>query len=177
MLLTELDGTETAHLAASAADLFDLLVDVDRLPEWNAHVHHVVERPDGPLASGVEWVIQMRAMGTRCPSRSTALIVDRTAGALNITPSATTATRACALVLAGHARRQWVDADRDLGRPSTIVLAHAASRTCAQTGPRRRSQDLAHRSGHLSGCLQPSITMSLDLASKYARIPARVTGR
>jgi uncharacterized protein YndB with AHSA1/START domain len=77
MLLTEFHGTEFVQLTAPATDVFDLLIDVDRLPEWNAHVHHVIERPDRPLASAVEWVIQMRAMGTRWPSRSTALTVDR----------------------------------------------------------------------------------------------------
>lgn len=79
MFLTEFHGTRTIDLAASATDVFDLLVDVDRLPEWNTHVHHVIARPDRPLAEGVEWVIQMRAMGTRWPSRSRALTVDRTA--------------------------------------------------------------------------------------------------
>jgi hypothetical protein len=77
MFLTEFHGTETVQLAAAAPDVFDLLVDVDRLPEWNAHVHHVIERPERPLAEGVEWVIQMRAMGTRWPSRARALTVDR----------------------------------------------------------------------------------------------------
>jgi uncharacterized protein YndB with AHSA1/START domain len=80
MLLTEFHGTETVELTASAAKVFDLLVDVDRLPEWNTHVDHVIERSEGPLAAGVEWVIQMRAMGTRWPSRARALTVDRDAG-------------------------------------------------------------------------------------------------
>ena len=79
MFVTEFHGTETIQLSASAPDVFDLLVDVDRLPEWNAHVHHVIERPERPLSPGVEWVIQMRAMGGRWPSRSHALSVDRTA--------------------------------------------------------------------------------------------------
>lgn len=79
MFVTEFGGTETVQLSASAPDVFDLLVDVDRLPEWNAHVHHVIKWPKGPLAEGVEWVIQMRAMGGRWPSRTRALIVDRAA--------------------------------------------------------------------------------------------------
>ncbi len=79
MFVTEFGGTETAELSSSAPDVFDLLVDVDRLPEWNAHVHHVIERPGRPLAEGVEWVIQMRAMGGRWPSRARALVVDRAA--------------------------------------------------------------------------------------------------
>ena len=77
MFLTEFHGTETVQLTAPATDVFDLLIDVDRLPEWNAHVHHVIDKSERPLASGVDSVIQMRAMWTRWPSRSTALTVDR----------------------------------------------------------------------------------------------------
>ena len=77
MLLTEFHGTESVRLAAPAGEVFDTRVDVDRLPEWNAHLHHVVERPEGPLQQGSQWVLQMRAMGTRWPSRATALTVDR----------------------------------------------------------------------------------------------------
>ncbi len=79
MFVTEFHGTQTVQLAARAPDVFDLLVDVDRLPEWNAHVHHVIERPGRPLTAGVEWVVQMRAMGGRWPSRVRALTVDRAA--------------------------------------------------------------------------------------------------
>jgi uncharacterized protein YndB with AHSA1/START domain len=79
MFLTEFHGTESVQLPASAADVFDLLVDVDRLPAWNVHVNHVIERPNQPLAEGVEWVIQMRAMGTRWPSRARAVNLDRAA--------------------------------------------------------------------------------------------------
>jgi uncharacterized protein YndB with AHSA1/START domain len=76
MFLTEFHGSETVQLTASAAEVFDVLVDVDRLPEWNAHVHHVIERPGRPLAAGVEWVVQMRAMGGKWPSRARAISVD-----------------------------------------------------------------------------------------------------
>lgn len=77
MFITEFHGCETVELTAAAPDVFDLLVDVDRMPEWNAHIDHVIERPDQPLREGVEWVIQMRAMGTRWPSRAHGLTVDR----------------------------------------------------------------------------------------------------
>jgi len=77
MFVTEFHGTQAGELTSAAPDVFDLLVDVDRMPEWNAHVHHVIERPDLPLSEGVEWVIQMRAMGTKWPSRARALTVDR----------------------------------------------------------------------------------------------------
>jgi hypothetical protein len=79
MFVTEFHGTETILLSAAAPDVFGLLIDVGRLPEWNAHVHHVIERPERPLEAGTEWVIQMRAMGGRWPSRARALTVDRSA--------------------------------------------------------------------------------------------------
>lgn len=77
LLLQEFHGSVTTHLEVPALDVFDLLVDVDRLSEWNSAIHHVVEHPRVPLAEGVEWVVQIRAMGTRWPSRSRALTVDR----------------------------------------------------------------------------------------------------
>jgi uncharacterized protein YndB with AHSA1/START domain len=79
MFLTEFHGTETVQLAADPTDVFDLLVDVERLPEWNERVDHVIESPVDPLAEGTEWVIEMHAMGVRWPSRSRALRVDHTA--------------------------------------------------------------------------------------------------
>jgi hypothetical protein len=77
MFVTEFHHTETIQLDTAATDLFELLIDVDRLPEWNAHVHQVLERPDGPLENGVEWVIEMHAMGRKWHSRSRAITVDR----------------------------------------------------------------------------------------------------
>jgi hypothetical protein len=55
---------------------------LDRLPEWNARIHHVIESPApaSPVAEGTEWVVQMRASGGRWPSRSRALVVDPAAG-------------------------------------------------------------------------------------------------
>jgi len=80
LLLKEFHGSDAARLTAPADAVFAALVDVDRLPEWNARVHHVIERPGGPLAEGAEWVVQMRASGGRWPSRSRALVVDPVAG-------------------------------------------------------------------------------------------------
>ena len=77
MLLTEFHGTESVRLGAPADDVFALLTDVDRLPEWNEHLHHVVERPGGPMSPGTQWVVQVRAMGTKWPSRATVLTLDR----------------------------------------------------------------------------------------------------
>ena len=78
MFLTEFHGSDAARLTAAADAVFAALVDIDRLPEWNARVHHVIESPApaSPVAEGTEWVVQMRASGGRWPSRSRALVVD-----------------------------------------------------------------------------------------------------
>jgi uncharacterized protein YndB with AHSA1/START domain len=76
MLLTEFHGSETVNLTAPAGDVFDVLVDVDRMTEWNEHLHHVIDASSDPLTEGVEWVLEMRAMGTDWPSRARALRVD-----------------------------------------------------------------------------------------------------
>ena len=78
MFLTEFHGNDAARLTAAADAVFAALVDIDRLPEWNARIHHVIERPApaSPVAEGTEWVVQMRASGGRWPSRSRALVVD-----------------------------------------------------------------------------------------------------
>jgi hypothetical protein len=78
MFLTEFHGSDSARLTAAADAVFATLVDIDRLPEWNARVHHIIESPPigSPVAVGTEWVVQMRASGGRWPSRSRALIVD-----------------------------------------------------------------------------------------------------
>ncbi len=76
MLLTEFHGSDATRLTAPADAVFAALVDIDRLPEWNARVHHVIDHPARPVAEGTEWVVQMRASGGRWPSRSRALLVD-----------------------------------------------------------------------------------------------------
>ena len=76
MFVTEFHGSDAARLTAAADAVFAALVDIDRLPEWNARIHHVIENPGSPVAEGTEWVVQMRASGGRWPSRSRALVVD-----------------------------------------------------------------------------------------------------
>ena len=95
MFLTEFHGSDAARLTAAADAVFAALVDVDRLPEWNARIHHVIESPSpaSPVAEGTEWVVQMRASGGRWPSRSRALVVDPAASASSTSPVPTTATR------------------------------------------------------------------------------------
>ena len=48
MFVTEFHGSDAARLTAAADAVFAALVDVDRLPEWNARTHHVIEPPRPP---------------------------------------------------------------------------------------------------------------------------------
>jgi hypothetical protein len=69
----------TERVAVDPADLFALITDIERLPEWNGHIHHVVEAPPA-LTDGAEWVVQMRANGARWHSRSHLQGLDPAAG-------------------------------------------------------------------------------------------------
>lgn len=93
MFLTEFHGSDAARLTAAADAVFAALVDIDRLPEWNARIHHVIESPASPVAEGTEWVVQMRASAGRWPSRSRALVVDPVAHRFEYETHTATATR------------------------------------------------------------------------------------
>jgi len=67
--MTTLHGSVTESVAADPDALFALITDINRLPEWNAHVHHIVEAP-AELTDGSEWVIELRAMGSKWNSRA-----------------------------------------------------------------------------------------------------------
>ena len=62
-------GSVTEGVPEPADDVFAFLTDVDRLPEWNAIIAEVVERPD-VVQHDAEWVVQIKAMGTSWRSRS-----------------------------------------------------------------------------------------------------------
>jgi Polyketide cyclase / dehydrase and lipid transport len=49
--------------------MFGLITDVDRLPEWNGLIQLVVEGPT-EMTAGAEWVVEMRALGSRWHSRA-----------------------------------------------------------------------------------------------------------
>jgi hypothetical protein len=63
LLLTEFGGSVAADVDAPADDVFALLTDTSRLPEWNARIRRVLEPAPSPLAPGVEWVVQMQVAG------------------------------------------------------------------------------------------------------------------
>jgi len=75
----ELRGSITETIGAPATKVFALVSDIDRLPEWNALIKKVVERP-AELARDAEWVVEMRAMGNTWNSRSR--VVEHDHGAL-----------------------------------------------------------------------------------------------
>jgi uncharacterized protein YndB with AHSA1/START domain len=62
-------GSVTGVVPKPAEDVFAFLTDVDRLPEWNAIIAEVVERPD-VVHRNAEWVVRIKAMGTSWLSRS-----------------------------------------------------------------------------------------------------------
>ena len=65
----------TAHVAASPEAVFDLVTDLQRLPEWNRGITEVVEAPSR-LEQGVVWKVRVHAMGQSWVSKSTATALD-----------------------------------------------------------------------------------------------------
>jgi hypothetical protein len=73
--MTELHATVTGHVSAPPDELFALIIDVERLPDWNRCVPRLIEAP-GELAAGTEWVIWQKAFGSGWASRSTVTTID-----------------------------------------------------------------------------------------------------
>jgi len=67
--------TETAVVDASPGDVFELITDIARLPEWNREIREIHERP-AALTPGAQWAVEIHAMGTHWPSRSTVVDYD-----------------------------------------------------------------------------------------------------
>jgi uncharacterized protein YndB with AHSA1/START domain len=70
-------ATINDQVRARPDELFRLITDVERLPQWNAHIPKVVQAPAAPLSPDVEWVVRMRAMGSGWDSRATCVECDR----------------------------------------------------------------------------------------------------
>ena len=64
-------------LDASADDVFSVVTDISRLPEWNAAITAVIEQPD-QLKPCAEWIVEMHALGQRWRSRSVVEALDPT---------------------------------------------------------------------------------------------------
>ena len=69
------EQTTTQFVAAGPDDVFGLITDPERLPEWNGAIVRVVDAPD-KLRPGAEWVVQLSALGQSWPSRSTVVDID-----------------------------------------------------------------------------------------------------
>ena len=85
-------GTAELTVSSPASDVFGLLTDIDRLPEWNTIIVKVVERPE-TLSPGAEWVVQLKALGNRWESRSTIDEYDPAASSFPTGRKPTTGTR------------------------------------------------------------------------------------
>jgi uncharacterized protein YndB with AHSA1/START domain len=56
--MDEIHGRASLRVGVTPEAIFDLITDVDRLPEWNVAIETVLERPP-ELAEGVEWTVRM----------------------------------------------------------------------------------------------------------------------
>jgi hypothetical protein len=65
----------SAVLTAGPDAVFGTLIDIARLPAWNAAMTSVVEQPDR-LEVGAEWVVEFRVLGRTWRSRSTVEDID-----------------------------------------------------------------------------------------------------
>ncbi len=69
------NGSASRYVAAPPDDVFRLITDVSRLPEWNERMTGVVETPP-ELMSGSEWVVGFHIGGKRFNSRSVVVELD-----------------------------------------------------------------------------------------------------
>jgi uncharacterized protein YndB with AHSA1/START domain len=75
--MREFQGTATAHIDAAPGMIFDMITDINRLPEWNRAIEAVIEEP-AKLGVGAEWVVVMHPPRLpRWNSRSRVEEIDR----------------------------------------------------------------------------------------------------
>jgi uncharacterized protein YndB with AHSA1/START domain len=67
--------TATSVIDAPPARVFEVITDIDRLPEWNAEIANVVEGC-AVLEVGAEWVVEIHALHTHWKSRSRVIELD-----------------------------------------------------------------------------------------------------
>ena len=70
MLLQRFHGQASTTIDTNPRDVFAVITQVERLPEWNKRIAAVVQAPQTPLAVGVEWVVQMSVPPAKWKSRS-----------------------------------------------------------------------------------------------------------
>ena len=64
------DYTATRAIPADPDEVFRLLTEPRRLPEWNHKIVRLVEAPES-LTTGCQWVVELSALGQSWRSRST----------------------------------------------------------------------------------------------------------
>lgn len=69
----------TTVVPVGPREAFDLITDIERLPDWNLEIPKAVTAP-AVLEVGSEWVVRIHAMKTHWNSRSRAVKIDRDAG-------------------------------------------------------------------------------------------------
>ena len=62
-------------LDAKADDVFSVVTDIARLPEWNTAITAVIEHPRR-VEVGAQWIVEMRALGQKWHSRSVVEALD-----------------------------------------------------------------------------------------------------
>jgi uncharacterized protein YndB with AHSA1/START domain len=68
--MQEIHGTASGRVATAPDAVFQLITDVDRLPEWNRAIERVIEGAPA-LVPGTEWVVKMHpSRGMTWQSRS-----------------------------------------------------------------------------------------------------------
>jgi uncharacterized protein YndB with AHSA1/START domain len=184
--MNEFHGAATRRMAANPEAVFDLVTDLDRLPEWNATVDQITERP-ASLAVGAEWVAVMHPR--RSPSwksRSTVEDIDRDRRCFvyksrNEDGNPSYARWTWEVVPAGHA----AGGDRPLGRlpqdarPEVDRGAHPTTRT--GTRGARLTRCLGNRAAHpLTPCVtgdprRPGRHAHAARSSRHSRASANPT--
>lgn len=144
---------------ASADDVFSVVTDVVRLPEWNTAIVAVIELPD-LLEPGAQWIIEMRALGQRWHSRSVVETLD-TAGRCfayrSVTDDGNPSYALWTWIVADHADGTLVTVACELHPRSfwrRALLVRIRSRQLAHT-------ELPHSLIELERAVQrPSVTLS-----------------
>ena len=72
-----LNESARARIGAPADQIFNLITDVARLPQWNSAITDVVHAPER-LEGDAVWKVRIHAMGTSWVSRSELIRLDRT---------------------------------------------------------------------------------------------------
>ncbi len=72
------DYTATRLISADSDEVFRILTEPRRLPEWNHAIVRLVEAPES-LAPGRQWVVELSALGQSWPSRSTVVELETSA--------------------------------------------------------------------------------------------------